>query len=102
MASTEGFKIIIAGGGVAGLALANMLENFDIDYVLLEAHGEVAPPVGASIGLFSNGLRILDQIGCFDPIMALAHENLNVTYNRDGSGKVISVMRDSRGHMAKR
>ncbi|KAF2997209.1 hypothetical protein E8E14_001370 [Neopestalotiopsis sp. 37M] len=79
-----------------------MLEKFDIDYVLLEAHGEVAPPVGASIGLFPNGLRILDQIGCFEPIMALAHENLRVTYIRDGRGKVISTMRDTRGHMAKR
>ncbi|KAK6224096.1 hypothetical protein LQW54_000243 [Pestalotiopsis sp. IQ-011] len=102
MAPAEGFKIIIAGGGVAGLALANMLEKFDIDYVLLEAHGKVAPAVGASIGLFPNGLRILDQIGCFEPIMALAHENLNVTYTRDGSGKVMTVMRDRQGHLTKR
>ncbi|KAK1726535.1 FAD binding domain-containing protein [Colletotrichum acutatum] len=32
-----GIKIIIVGGSVAGLSLANMLERFDIDYTILEA-----------------------------------------------------------------
>ncbi|KAL0765485.1 hypothetical protein CaCOL14_012234 [Colletotrichum acutatum] len=56
-----GIKIIIVGGSVAGLSLANMLERFDIDYTILEAYSEIAPQVGASIGLLPNGLRILDQ-----------------------------------------
>ncbi|KAM6505412.1 hypothetical protein FSOLCH5_014630 [Fusarium solani] len=68
MTSFDNFKIVIAGGGIAGLALANMLEQFSLDYVLLEAHSDIAPPVGASIGMFPNGLRILDQIGCYKPI----------------------------------
>lgn len=63
-------RIIIAGAGIAGLTLANMLEKFNINYLLLESHGEIAPPVGASIGLFPNGLRILDQIGCYEPLRA--------------------------------
>ncbi|KAK7413086.1 hypothetical protein QQX98_008034 [Neonectria punicea] len=67
MASSD-FKIVIAGGGIAGLVLANMLEKFDLDYVLLESHSEIAPPVGASIGMFPNGLRILDQLGCYGAI----------------------------------
>ncbi|KAH6632426.1 hypothetical protein F5144DRAFT_621224 [Chaetomium tenue] len=35
----------------------------NVDYVLLERRGEVAPQVGASIGMFPNGARILDQLG---------------------------------------
>ncbi|KAF6803744.1 FAD binding domain protein [Colletotrichum sojae] len=69
-----GFKVIIAGGSVSGLSLANMLEKFDIDYVLLEAYPEIAPQVGASIGLLSNGFRILDQIGCYEPIRDISNE----------------------------
>jgi 2-polyprenyl-6-methoxyphenol hydroxylase-like FAD-dependent oxidoreductase len=70
MASESEFRVLIAGGGVAGLALANMMERAGIDYILLEAHGDIAPPVGASIGLFPNGLRVLDQLGVYEIIRA--------------------------------
>lgn len=69
-----GFKVIIVGGSVAGLSLANMLEKFDIDYVLLEAYPTLAPQVGASIGLLPNGLRILDQIGCCEPVLEMTED----------------------------
>ena len=64
-----GFKVIIVGGSVSGLSVANMLERFDIDYVLLEAYPTIAPQVGASIGILPNGFRILDQLGCYEPIL---------------------------------
>lgn len=67
-----GFKVIIVGGSVAGLSLANMLEKFDMDYVLLEAHAQIAPQLGASMGLLPGGLRILDQLGCYDRIREMA------------------------------
>ncbi|CAN9409034.1 unnamed protein product [Alternaria alternata] len=62
------FKVIIVGGSFSGLSLANMLERFDIDYVLLEGHSSIAPQLGASVGLLPTGLRILDQLGCYDEI----------------------------------
>ncbi|RMJ12389.1 hypothetical protein CDV36_007925 [Fusarium kuroshium] len=67
-----GFKVVIVGGSVSGLSLASMLEKFDIEYILLEAHSTIAPQLGASIGLLPSGLRILDQLGCYDKIRALA------------------------------
>ncbi|KAK1675242.1 hypothetical protein BDP55DRAFT_715840 [Colletotrichum godetiae] len=70
------FKIVIVGGSVAGLALANMLEKFNIDYVVLEAYPEIAPQVGASIGLLPNGLRILDQLGCYEAYRARAEDQV--------------------------
>ncbi|KAI6762288.1 hypothetical protein HG531_002841 [Fusarium graminearum] len=69
-----GFKVIIVGGSVSGLSVANMLECFSIDYILLEAYPHIAPQVGASIGILPNGFRILDQLGCYEPIIDLAGE----------------------------
>ncbi|KAH6633730.1 FAD binding domain protein [Boeremia exigua] len=63
-----GFRVIIAGGGIAGLTLANALEKANIDYVLLEARDTISPEVGASIGIFQNGARLLDQVGCLEAI----------------------------------
>jgi len=63
------FRVLIAGGGIAGLTLANSLQHAGIDYLLLEARGELAPQLGASIGLGPNGSRILDQLGCYEEIM---------------------------------
>ena len=59
-------KIVIVGGSITGLTLANMLERLGIDYVLLEAYENLAPQLGASIALWANGLRIMDQLGCYE------------------------------------
>ncbi|KAH8592118.1 hypothetical protein B0O99DRAFT_549387 [Bisporella sp. PMI_857] len=66
-----GLKVIIVGGSIAGLVLAHSLYRAGIDFVVLEARDRVDPQVGASIGLFANGLRILDQIGIYDDIEPL-------------------------------
>lgn len=63
------FKVIIIGGGVAGLSLAIMLEAYGFEYDLLEKHGNCAPKLGAGIGVTPNGARILDQIGVFDEML---------------------------------
>ena len=68
MTEQRRLHVIIAGGGVAGLALANCLQAARIDYTLLEARKDIAPQVGASIATFPNGVRILDQLGCLDAI----------------------------------
>lgn len=60
------FKVLIIGGGVAGLSLAIMLEAYGFEYELLEKHSDVAPKLGAGVGLTPNGARILDQIGVWD------------------------------------
>ncbi|KAF4966825.1 hypothetical protein FSARC_5540 [Fusarium sarcochroum] len=81
--------VIIVGGSVAGLSLANMLEKVGIRYIVLEAYGEIAPQVGASIGLQPNGLRILDQLGCAEEILSLIDIPLNDSYIRRPDGSVI-------------
>ncbi|THX67957.1 FAD/NAD(P)-binding domain-containing protein [Aureobasidium pullulans] len=65
---TTPLKVVVVGGGIAGLTLANALEQASIDYVLLKRRQEIAPQVGASIGIMSNGCRIMDQLGCRDAL----------------------------------
>lgn len=71
--SASPIKVLIVGGGIAGLTLANALEKPDvnIEYLLLESRDTIAPQVGASIGLAPNGSRILDQLGCYEDIETL-------------------------------
>ncbi|KAK2042816.1 FAD binding domain-containing protein [Colletotrichum somersetense] len=96
------FKVVVVGGGVAGLTLANMFQRLDIDFVVLEGHGDIAPPVGASIGLFPSGLRILDQIGCYEPILAMELETLHWRRYRDSSGNAIASVAHWDEHIVKR
>ncbi|KAL4993921.1 hypothetical protein BDV10DRAFT_12813 [Aspergillus recurvatus] len=63
------FKVLIVGGSITGLSLAAMLERYRIDYALVEKHADVAPAMGASIGLLAHGSRILDQLGCFEELL---------------------------------
>jgi 2-polyprenyl-6-methoxyphenol hydroxylase-like FAD-dependent oxidoreductase len=81
------FKVVIVGGSVSGLTLANMLEKLNIDYVVLESYKTIAPQVGASIGLQANGLRILDQLGCAETLIDFVDTPLHSQFLRDSEGK---------------
>ncbi|KAK4495460.1 hypothetical protein PRZ48_013791 [Zasmidium cellare] len=62
-------RVVIVGGGIAGLTLANTLEKANIDYVLLERRSLFDPQVGASIGLSPASMRIFDQLGAAQEIL---------------------------------
>lgn len=67
-----------------------MLEKVSINYSLLEAHTDLAPQVGASIALLPNGLRILDQLGCYRHLQQ-ASESIKHKLNLRGpGGKILS------------
>lgn len=80
--------MIIVGGSVAGLTLAHCLHHRNIDFVVLEARNEIAPQVGASIGVLPNGARILDQLGIFDDIFETV-EPLENGLTWTGDGKLV-------------
>ena len=96
------FKIIVVGGGVGGLTLANMFQKFGIDFIVLEAYHDITPDVGASIGLVPSGLRILDQIGCFKAVEAMADELVLYCHFRDSGGNPISSLPQFQDHVQKR
>ncbi|GLT60522.1 hypothetical protein SLA2020_344930 [Shorea laevis] len=58
----EEIDIVIAGGGICGLATALALHRKGIRSVVLE-RSETLRATGAAIGVHSNGWRTLDQLG---------------------------------------
>ncbi|KAK1985380.1 hypothetical protein LZ30DRAFT_584207 [Colletotrichum cereale] len=94
-------QVVIVGGGITGLTLALMLQNVGVDYVLLEAYDTVTPNVGASIGLYPNGLRILDQLGCYQDILSKAQPTETTICRDAASGKRI-MTRNATGLMIQR
>lgn len=84
------FTVLIAGGGIAGLTLANMLERIGVDYLILEGYREMAPQVGASIGILPNGDRVLDQIGLYDEIRKLIDAPSSKSALREPGGPLIT------------
>ncbi|KAJ4214447.1 hypothetical protein NW759_010463 [Fusarium solani] len=81
--------------------MANMLQLYGIDFVVLEAWSDIAPQVGASIGLLPHGNRILDQLGIFDKILDLCPP-LDSFHFRDQTGKVICEFRGMNHSMHER
>jgi FAD dependent monooxygenase len=64
-------KIIIVGGSIAGLTLAHCLHRANIDHIVLEKRDEIAPQEGASIGIWPNGGRMLEQLGLYKELEKL-------------------------------
>jgi 2-polyprenyl-6-methoxyphenol hydroxylase-like FAD-dependent oxidoreductase len=62
------FRVIIVGGGVGGLTLANCLQHAGIDFVLLEGREKIGLHIGAGIGVDPAASRILDQLGVYSDL----------------------------------
>lgn len=56
------FKVIIAGGSVSGLTLANALERAGVDFVLLEKR-DIAPIKGQTIFVLPCTALVFAQLG---------------------------------------
>lgn len=76
-------RVVIAGGGPTGLALALGLANYGIPVVLLEADDTVCS--GSRAGAFTRRtLEILERLGVIDEVMRTGHGwNTGWTYYRD-------------------
>jgi 2-polyprenyl-6-methoxyphenol hydroxylase-like FAD-dependent oxidoreductase len=84
------FKILIAGGSVAGLTLAIILEAYGIDYLLLEKQKQIAPFLGTTVGINPNGARILDQLGVYASLDKLGGKQ-HTNFYYDPEGKLLAV-----------
>ncbi|CAN8104628.1 unnamed protein product [Discula destructiva] len=62
------FRVIVVGGGVAGLAASHAFQKAGIEHVVLERRSSVAPAEGASIAMYPNGARILQQMGALKAV----------------------------------
>ena len=71
MANAEAGRILIAGGGIGGLALALALAKAGHDSLVLEGRPEFSI-AGAGIQLGPNGTRILKALGVADRLAPMA------------------------------
>ena len=65
--------VLIAGGGIGGLAAALALLKRGIDVDVYEQAAELRE-VGAGVQLSANGVRVLHELGVHQPLRALACE----------------------------
>jgi 2-polyprenyl-6-methoxyphenol hydroxylase-like FAD-dependent oxidoreductase len=65
-------RVVIAGGGVAGLSLARALKNAGHSPLVIERSSEW-PATGTADYLPANAVRALDRLGIADDVAAAAH-----------------------------
>lgn len=102
MPVSKDFRVLITGGSIAGLSLALALEQHGVDFLVLEAHPEIASQVGASIAVLPNGFRILDQLGCYEDIMSLVNCTIDNFIIRDANGKKLIHVERLEEHLIER
>jgi 2-polyprenyl-6-methoxyphenol hydroxylase-like FAD-dependent oxidoreductase len=62
-------RVIVVGGGIAGLSAAIGLRGIGHEVIVLERAPRI-DPVGAGITLFTNAMKALDRLGAGDAIAA--------------------------------
>lgn len=101
MGTRSDFRVIIGGGGITGLVLANMLQLYDISFVLLESNPDVTPKGRAGTSLLPHGNRILDQLELYNKLLALALP-IDSLHFRDEFGELIREVRGVNQNMHER
>ncbi|RZN07860.1 hypothetical protein C0061_19540, partial [Bordetella pertussis] len=81
-------RVIIAGCGIGGAALAVALEKFKIDHVVLEQAPRLEE-VGAGVQLSPNGVAVLQHLGVHEALSKVAFEPRELLYRDWQSGQVL-------------
>ncbi|KAF9390619.1 hypothetical protein CPC16_004933 [Podila verticillata] len=84
------FKVVIVGGGIAGLALGVILERAGIDYIILEAAQEIRP-LGAVVYLGPPLMRAMEQLGLLDDLIRNSNVMTGVTLMNHRLTKICRV-----------
>jgi 2-polyprenyl-6-methoxyphenol hydroxylase-like FAD-dependent oxidoreductase len=93
------FKVIVVGGGPAGLTAAHALHLAGIDFVILERNDDVAVDVGASLVLGPHSMRFMQQLGLLDTLLSIGQKLLkNKSFTREGKkfadGTAVTIVRE--------
>ncbi len=89
-------KVVIAGGGIGGLAAALVLHEVGIEVAVFEAV-RTPTPLGVGINLLPHAVAELDKLGILDELLPLGVPTAELCYaNRHGQ----FVWREARGAAA--
>jgi salicylate hydroxylase len=86
---TGAAPILIAGGGIGGLALALALARFNHRSIVLERQ-EAPAEAGAGIQLGPNGVRALQHLGVGEALRPWVGEPQAIEVHAGGSGRLLS------------
>lgn len=82
-------KIVIVGGGIAGITTALCLEHFGFkNYEIYEQAAEFKE-VGAAISLWPNALRVYQEIGMYDSL-SLHWGEIKSAFIKTDKGKILT------------
>ena len=81
-------RILVIGGGIAGMATAIALEQAGFDPLVLEQSPELAE-IGSGIGLQANALRVLRSLGAADQVLSAGVRIDDDEWRRMDSGQTI-------------
>jgi 2-polyprenyl-6-methoxyphenol hydroxylase-like FAD-dependent oxidoreductase len=83
-------KILILGGGIAGLTTAIALHRKNIDFTVYEAVPEIKA-IGSGISLAGNAMRVLEQLQVAEQVKARGHLITSMII-QDEKGHYISAL----------
>lgn len=81
-------RVLIVGGGIAGMATSIALERAGFDSLILEQSLELAE-IGSGIGIQPNGMRVLRELGAADDVLRSGVPMAGDEWRRMDSGSKI-------------
>jgi 2-polyprenyl-6-methoxyphenol hydroxylase-like FAD-dependent oxidoreductase len=84
-------RILIIGGGIAGMATAMAATKAGLDATVYEAHPHTDTDIGAFLTLASNGMRALAQIDAAAPVARVGFD-LTAMRLRDDTGAELATV----------
>ncbi|KAG0365792.1 hypothetical protein BGZ54_006207 [Gamsiella multidivaricata] len=79
---SSSLTVTIVGGGIGGLALANMFEKTNINYIILEKATRIRA-LGSSLGLDATSLPVMEQLGLLNDFYEVSNPVRHFNFYND-------------------